>query len=67
MGILQIKLVMSRLRLKAKSQAKPAVEKPSQARPARQLKLAFGPTQVFVKPEPGDQAVALRSSFMQRV
>ena len=46
-------VVMLRLRPKARSQAKPAVEKPGQAKPSKRLGMAFGPAQVIVKPEPG--------------
>src|SRR6266511_4933123 len=33
-------------------------QKPGQARPFNRLELAFGPAQIFTKPEPGAQAVA---------
>src|SRR5258705_11618618 len=56
-------LVMLRLRPKAKSRAKPAVKKPSQARPISQLEMAFGPAQGFTKPEPGALAAAFYSSI----
>jgi len=42
----------------AQSQAKPAVRKPSQARPFSQLQMAFGLAQDFIKPEPGALAAA---------
>jgi len=46
------------LRPKAKSRAKPAVKKPSQAGPISRLEMAFGPAQSFTKPEPGALAAA---------
>jgi len=49
---------MLQLQPKAKSWAKPAIKKPSQARPISQLEMAFGPAQSFTKPEPGALAAA---------
>ena len=43
---------------KAQSWAKPAIKKPSQARPFCQLQMAFGLAQGFIKPELGALAVA---------
>ena len=42
LSLLQSLKVMLRLRPKAQSRAKPAVKKPSQAGPFRQLQMAFG-------------------------
>jgi hypothetical protein len=51
------------LRPKAKSQAKLAVKKPSQAGPFSRLEMAFGPAQGFTKPEPGALAAAFYSGI----
>jgi len=58
-----IEIVMLRLWPKAKSQAKPAVKKPSQAGPFSRLEMAFGLAQDFTKPEPGVLAAAFYPIF----